>query len=50
MTKLVEASAEAAPLLLQDDKNDFMTRVALLAPSPRPARTEESEEEPQNGI
>ena len=50
MAKLVDAAAEEAPLLLLDDKNDFMTRVALLAPSPRPVRAEASEEEPQDGI
>ena len=51
VAKLVGATAQSAPLLLDDDKNDFMTRVALLAPSPRPAQTETNEEEePQDGI
>ncbi len=51
VAKLVGATAQSAPLLLDDDKNDFITRVALLAPSPRPAQTETNEEEePQDGI
>jgi PTH1 family peptidyl-tRNA hydrolase len=51
VAKLVDATVQSAPLLLDDDKNDFMTRVALLAPSPRPAQTETNEEEePQDGI
>ena len=49
--KLVDAASEAAPLLLQDEKNDFMTRVALLAPPPpRPRPNKESEDEPEDGI
>ncbi|MDA0229147.1 MAG: aminoacyl-tRNA hydrolase [Proteobacteria bacterium] len=51
VTKLVDATAQSAPLLLLDDKNDFMTRVALLAPPPRPVQHETSkEEERQDGI
>ncbi|MDP6475856.1 MAG: aminoacyl-tRNA hydrolase [Alphaproteobacteria bacterium] len=53
--KLVDAASEAAPLLLHGEKNDFMTRVAFLAPppprpSPRPRPNEESEDEPEDGI
>ena len=36
--KLVDAAAEAAPLLLAEDKAEFMTRVAYLAPAPRPPK------------
>jgi PTH1 family peptidyl-tRNA hydrolase len=46
---LVAAAGEAAPLLLAEDKNDYMTRVALLAPPP-PRKTETSEKEQNNGI
>ncbi len=33
--KLVDATAEALPLLLAEDKAEYMTRVALLAPAPK---------------
>ncbi len=49
--KLVVAAADAAPLLLEGEKNEFMTRVALLAPPPpRPRPNKESEDEPEDGI
>jgi PTH1 family peptidyl-tRNA hydrolase len=55
--KLVVAAADAAPLLLEGEKNEFMTRVALLAPPPprpRPqnkkTEIEENQEEPEDGI
>ena len=48
--KLVDAAAEAAPLLLASEKNDFMTRVALLAPPPPPRQQEENGEQPEDGI
>ena len=49
--KLVDAAAESAPLLLLDEKSDFMTRVAYLAPPPpRRRQNEQSEEEPVDGI
>ena len=48
MDKLVDAAAEAAPLLLASEKNDFMTRVALLAPPPR--QQKENGEQPEDGI
>ena len=47
--KLVDAAAEAAPLLLASEKNDFMTRVALLAPPP-PRQQKENGEQPEDGI
>ncbi len=50
VAKLVDATAQSAPLLLDDDKSGFMTRVALLAPPPRPVQDEQSKEEPQDGI
>jgi len=51
VAKLVDATAQSAPLLLDGDKNDFMTRIALLAPPPGPVQDETSEkEEPQDGI
>ncbi|MFP6687994.1 MAG: aminoacyl-tRNA hydrolase [Alphaproteobacteria bacterium] len=49
MDKLVDAAAEAAPLLLASKKNDFMTRVALLAPPP-PRQQKENGEQPEDGI
>ena len=49
MDKLVDAAAEAAPLLLASEKNDFMTRVALLAPPP-PRQQKENGEQPEDGI
>ena len=49
MDKLVDAAAEAAPLLLVSEKNDFMTRVALLAPPP-PRQQKENGEQPEDGI
>ena len=33
--KLVDAAAEPVPLLLAEDKADYMTRVAFLAPTPK---------------
>jgi PTH1 family peptidyl-tRNA hydrolase len=36
--KLVDAAAEAAPLLLKEDKAEYMTRVAYLAPAPKPPK------------
>ena len=49
MDKLVDAAAEAAPLLMASEKNDFMTRVALLAPPP-PRQQKENGEQPEDGI
>ena len=49
MDKLVDAAAEAVPLLLASEKNDFMTRVALLAPPP-PRQQKENGEQPEDGI
>ena len=49
MDKLVDAAAEAAPLLLASEKNDFMTRVALLAPPP-PRQQIENGEQPEDGF
>ena len=46
--KLIDAAAEAAPLLLTSEKNDFMTCVALLAPPPR--QQKENGEPPEDGI
>jgi PTH1 family peptidyl-tRNA hydrolase len=40
LKKMLEAIAECAPLLVQDDDPGFMSRVALLAPPPRPAAEE----------
>jgi len=51
VAKLVDATAQSAPLLLDDDKNDFMTRVALLAPPPHQVQDETgAEEKHQDGI
>ncbi len=51
LEKLVDAAADAAPLLLGGEENDFMTRVAFLAPPPaKPRKNETSEEEQNNGI
>ena len=51
LDKLVDAAADAVPLLLGGEENDFMTRVAFLAPPPaKPGITETSEEEQKNGI
>ena len=36
--KLVDAAAEALPLLLAKDKADYMSRVAFLAPAPKPLK------------
>ena len=50
--KLVDASGEAASLLLGGKENEFMTRVAYLAPPPprESPKDEISEEEHNNGI
>ncbi|MBM3505129.1 MAG: aminoacyl-tRNA hydrolase [Alphaproteobacteria bacterium] len=40
--KVLAALAEAAPLLIQGDLSGFMTKVAFLAPPPRPATPEET--------
>ncbi len=50
LEKLVDATGEAAPLLLGGEENDFMTRVALLAPPPAKTRKNETSEEESNGI
>ena len=51
LEKLVDAAGEAAPLLLGGEENDFMTRVAYLAPPPAKLRKDEtSEKEQENGI
>ncbi len=54
LEKLVDAVGDASGLLLSGVENDFMTRVALLAPPPaRPAKLgnkQKSEEEQKNGI
>ena len=54
LEKLVDAVGDASGLLLSGVENDFMTRVALLAPPPaRPAKPDnkqKSEEEQKNGI
>jgi PTH1 family peptidyl-tRNA hydrolase len=48
LEKLVDAVGDASGLLLSGVENDFMTRVALLAPPPR--NKLKSEEEQKNGI
>ena len=54
LEKLVDAVGDASGLLLSGVENDFMNRVALLAPPPaRPAKPDnkqKSEEEQKNGI
>jgi PTH1 family peptidyl-tRNA hydrolase len=54
LEKLVDAVGDASGLLLSGVENDFMTRVALLAPPParpaKPGNKQKSEEEQKNGI
>ena len=54
LEKLVDAVGDASGLLLSGVENDFMTRVALLAPPParpaEPGNKQKSEEEQKNGI
>jgi peptidyl-tRNA hydrolase, PTH1 family len=45
--KLIEAVAEAFPLLVAGDPNGFMSKVNVLAPPPKPPKPEEEESPPK---
>jgi len=51
MAKVIEAVAEAIPILVEGDDNRFMTKVSLLIspPKPRP-KPDESKEDKSNGV
>jgi PTH1 family peptidyl-tRNA hydrolase len=42
--KLIEAVAEAFPLMVAGNANAFMTKVNVLAPAPKPPKPEEDED------
>ena len=55
--KLVDVAADAAPLLFAEDKAEYMTRVAYLAPAPKPPKPKTEDpsapgepKEPQDGV
>ena len=55
--KLVDAAADAVPLLFAEDKAEYMTRVAYLAPAPKPPKPKTEDpsapdepKEPQDGV
>ena len=52
VTPLTEAVAEALPLLVKDDAQGFMTKVALILkpPAPKPPRPQPKLEDDANGI
>jgi len=52
VTPLVDAIAEALPLLIKDDAPGFMTKVALILrpPAPKPPRPAAKPDDPSNGI
>jgi PTH1 family peptidyl-tRNA hydrolase len=52
VTPLVDALAEALPLLIRDDVPGFMSKVALILkpPAPKPPRPAAKPADPNNGI
>jgi PTH1 family peptidyl-tRNA hydrolase len=52
VTPLTDAIAEALPLLVKDDAQGFMTKVALILkpPPPKPPRPPPKPEDDANGI
>jgi PTH1 family peptidyl-tRNA hydrolase len=52
VTPLVEAVAEALPLLVADDESAFMSKVALILnpPPPKPTRPQRKSDDESNGI
>jgi PTH1 family peptidyl-tRNA hydrolase len=52
VTPLIEAIAEALPLLVKDDAPGFMTKVALILkpPPPKPPRPQPKSDTESNGI
>jgi len=51
MAKLIEAVAEAIPILVEGDANRFMTKVNVLVNPPKPrVKPDESKEDGSNGI
>ncbi len=50
LERIIDAIADAAPLIAKDDFNGFMTRVALLVNPPKPKTPKEKKNEAPDGL